>query len=220
MDYRLYFTYLSKITGSNFSIPLSKAKIKIQKRFQLTEEEVTNIISHFSRQNIIKIYDHNISINFLANPTRKRIFALIEEYPGIYINKIKKILRLNSNQVLWHLGFMESKNIIECQQFGSIRAYGPFNVAKSDLLLGYLLLKNSIRSLMKVLLQNPFGITEMEIAVARNQARSSINYTLRKLRGFNVVVVQKLQDGNSFRINPIYSQTIQDKIILIKRLSN
>ena len=82
--------------------------IKIQKKFNISYHESTKILSEFEENKLIIIENHIVRVNILIDSTRRKIYNLIREYPGIFVNQIRKsfgsILGLGLLSIIIYIG--------------------------------------------------------------------------------------------------------------------
>ncbi|WP_457918076.1 hypothetical protein [Candidatus Lokiarchaeum ossiferum] len=191
-EYSQIFDYICKLCPqrSQKSIYYNQLKSRLRKRFKLNESSVKQVINHFVSLNaLIVAFDDSISINILSNSTRKDIYDLIQRYPGVYSNVFKKSLGLGSRQVLWHIAFLLEFNIIKFESFGKIKAYGIITVEPKAILLGFIVLKDSLRTLLIHLMSDPAGFELIELVHIISKPKNSVLYTLKKLKELNVLSI-------------------------------
>ena len=134
--------------------------------------------------------DHNnhISINILANQTRKEIYQAIKKYPGITINRLKILLNIGSHQILYHLGALLEFNQIKFIKFNRIKAFGLNSVSQDEIIIGFYLIRDNIR---EIILQIIYS-TEMCTLSSLNNildeiSHSSLSYCLNNLLKVNLL---------------------------------
>ncbi len=194
--YGLYFDYICKLCPQRTQkhIYSDQLKSRLRKKFRIDNLTVKAIITYFVDKNaLIVAYDDSVSINLLSNTTRKKIHDLIEEYPGVYSNIFITYLGLGSRQVLWHISFLLEFDVIEYLSFGKIKAYGLMDIDKKLIMIGYVILKNSLRELLKCLLDHPNGSYLGEISGLLGKPKNSTLYTLNKLKQLKILTL--LQDN-------------------------
>lgn len=191
-NYGRYFDYICKLCPQRTQkhIYSDQLKSRLRKKFRIDNLTVNAIITFFVNKNaLIVAYDDAVSINILSNTTRKKIHDLIEEYPGVYSNIFIKYLGLGSRQVLWHISFLLEFDVIEYLSFGKIKAYGLREIDKKLIMIGYVILKNSLRELLKCLLDHPNGAYLVEISELLEKPKNSTLYTLNKLKQMKILTL-------------------------------
>ncbi len=192
IKYARYFDYICKLCPQRTQkhIYSDQLKSRLRKKFRIDNLTVKAIITYFVDKNaLIVAFDDSVSINLLSNTTRKKIHDLIEEYPGVYSNIFITYLGLGSRQVLWHISFLLEFNIIEYLSFGKIKAYGLKDIDKRLILIGYVILKNSLREMLKFLLDHPNGSYLGDISELLGRPKNSTLYTLNKLKQLNILIM-------------------------------
>lgn len=186
-----YFEFIRKICPyrSEESISFGVFKRKFKERFNISIEKVKSIIKPFIEDEILQIgYNDGVQLNLLANKTRNDIFSLILKYPGIYINLIRTFLKLGPHQTIWHLKFLLEFDYINEYKITNVKAYSEPSVHFYQVLLGFIICKNSIRQLLKVIYNHPEGIPISQIQDLLNKPRSSLFYMLKSLIKLNVII--------------------------------
>lgn len=185
-----YFEFIRKICPlrTENTTTIDSLVSKFKNRFSLNVEETKKILRKFIDEEILQIgYDDGVQLNVLANQTRFDIYTLIQEYPGIYISMIRSYLELGTNQTLWHLKFLLEFDYISEKSFGKIKAYAEPNIPFNRILLGFLIFKNTMRQFLSILYKYPQGVSIAELQDLTSKPRSSLNYTLGKLKKMEVV---------------------------------
>ena len=208
IKYARYFDYICKLCPQRTQkhIYSDQLKSRLRKKFRIDDLTVKAIITFFVNKNaLIVAFDDSVSINLLSNTTRKKIHDLIEEYPGVYSNIFITYLRLGSRQVLWHISFLLEFNIIEYMSFGKIKAYGLKEIDKNIIMIGYVILKDSLRELLKFLLDHPNGAHLREISELLEKPKNSILYTLNKLKRLNILILS-LDNKKKYSVDMKFKQ--------------
>ena len=76
------------------------------KRTGVRRATLENLIDRLIQENVIVPGTRIIRRIILSNETRKDIYQIIKQYPGVNVNSIKTKLELGSNSVLWHLSVL------------------------------------------------------------------------------------------------------------------
>ncbi|MCK4797057.1 MAG: winged helix-turn-helix transcriptional regulator [Spirochaetes bacterium] len=164
---------------------------KLRKQFKLNEAAVKKILKEFIDRNMIIVgVEDKMSLNILANKVRNQIYQLIEKYPGIYSNFLKKHLSLGSRQLLWHLAFLLEFNEIYSCSFGKIHAFGVADIQKINILIGFVMLKSNLRDILKLLVIRDEGLNQYELLKRLNIPKSTVNYALKKLIKRRIIEVK------------------------------
>lgn len=209
-----YFQFIRKICPyrTDTIITLDRLLYKFKTHFNLPLEDAKQVLRIFIDQDLLQIgYNDEVNLNILANHTRKEIYSIIQEFPGIYISMIRNELELGSHQTLWHLGFLLEFNYITETKFGKIKAYSEPDIYRGRVLIGFILFKNSIRNLLETIAEFPKGISIEKLQSLSNRPRSSLHYTLKKL--LKLKVIEKTGEIKNlyklkFELSPIFQEII------------
>ncbi|MCP4764484.1 MAG: hypothetical protein GY870_22100 [archaeon] len=196
-----YFQYVRKVCNRKKPLDCPQLISKTKRRFDLDLDTTKKILKGFLDSNLILVRNKQVSIDTLANTTRRRILSQVVSYPGSYINFLKKQLDIGSNQLVWHLSVLCEFKFIKMVEVGRLKAFGSIDTPEIDIILGCLMLKNSIRKLFAVLLENPEGKTQVELSEIMSMPRSTMTYWLKNLIKMNIVRIIKNKRPQKYCLN-------------------
>ena len=187
-----YFKFLQKIcpvqVDTRNVLDIDSAISKFQKKFKISRPKAQQVIKDFIDEDFLSVgYDNQLQMNLLANPIRNKIYKLIQQYPGIYLSIIRAHLAIGSNQTVWHLNFLVKFEYVDVTSFGKIKAFSIFNSNQKYVLIGFLVLKKTLRDLLTILHKDHNGFTLQELMEKNKKSRSSLVYTLKKLEYLGVI---------------------------------
>ncbi len=189
-DYSQYFEYIYRLCPqrSQKQIYYNQLLSSLRKKFHLDEESIKKILTFFIDNNaLIVAFDDSVNINILTNTIRKKIYELIQKYPGIYSKIVMEYLSLGTRQTLWHITFLLEFNLIHYIRFNKIKAYSLKEVDLKRITIGYVILKDSLRNLLTHLLLHPNGQKLNDIANSLSKPVNSIFYSIRKLKKIGIL---------------------------------
>ncbi len=209
-DNQIYevFNYVRRVSNRKKPIFYDQLINKIIKRFNFNRTKTISILESFIQNQLIFIKENKISLNVIANPIRKRIITLIQLYPAINFNILKNLLQIGSNQLLWHISVLIKFHYIESHQFGKITVYSLPKVPKNEVVLSFLILKKSMRNILRFLTNKTKGTTIVELAEALHQPRSNIIYSLNKFQEMNLINKNDQKSPYIYELNIIFFDII------------
>ena len=210
LDNQIYevFRYVRRVSNRKKPIFYDQLINKIIKRFNFNRTKTISILESFIQNQLIYLSEDKIFLNVLANPIRKRILFLIQLYPAVNFNTIKNLLQIGSNQVLWHVSTLEKFHYIESHQFGKITLYSLPKVPKNEVILSFLILKKSMRNLLKFLTDSPNGTTILKMVEELCQPRSNIIYSLNKFQEMNIILKNEQKSPYIYELNSFFLDTV------------
>lgn len=211
------FHYVRRVSNRKKPIFYDQLINKIIKRFNFDRTKTILILESFIQNQLIYLNEDKIFLNILANPIRKRILLLIQLYPAVNFNTIKNLLQIGSNQILWHVSILEKFHYIKLHQFGKITVYSLPKVPKNEVILSFLILKKSMRNLLKFLTDSPNGTTILKMVEELCQPRSNIIYSLNKFQEMNIIIKNKQKSPYIYELNSIFLGTILE---ILKKYQN
>ena len=120
-------------------------------------------------------------------------------------------MRMRTDQTLWHLGFLLEFNYISETKYGKIKAYSDLVHQANEVLAGFLILKRTLRELLACMKNFPYGIEIKELEKEMAKSRSTLYYTLNKLKERDVILKSK-DSSTSFKINLQFLPLIEESI--------
>lgn len=194
------------------AISLSKLTTKIKRKFQLTESETKKLIRQYVDQGILVIgYNDSVNVDVLANNTRKKIYTLIQQYPGLYSFKIQSFLELGANQTLWHLSFLVELEYIQKFKFGKVYIFADYTCPYEKTVLGFILLKDGLHQIIKILIKLENGAKIDVFEEKLDYSKSNLYVLLRKLTSLKIVK-KSLTVRGYYLINSDKKQSIKELI--------
>lgn len=131
--------------------------------------------------------------NVLNNYHRARIFATIEQKPGIHFNELTKMLELSNGQTHWHLTCLRNFDMIKTIKEKNFKTFYPnygmlFETIDSSQLVT---LKNKTRNaIFQEISKNP-SLTQKHLQEILQISQSTITYHLIILEQENLITVQR-----------------------------
>ncbi len=210
-----YFLYIRRLcpqrTTSRINYPTLVSKMR--KKFNIDEKAVKKILKKFVDDKILLVgYDDEVRVNILANENRKKILNLIIQYPGVYINFIKLKLNQNPRQLLWHLAFLVKFDYIIEHSIGKFKPYGESTIDLKCILIGFVILKDSMREIVKILFNSIDGLDSIELSETLGIPKATSVYTLKKLEKLKIVVSNKSGRRLVYFIEHTYNELIKNAL--------
>jgi len=213
-----YLFYVKRCCTKRNLVEYRKLITKIQKKFGISYEEAKKIIDKLEKNNSITINNNLVKINILVDPTRNKIYNLIIQYPGIFVNYIRKILNIGSKITLYHLAELLNKKKIITHAIGNLKLFSDIDVSIKDTVIGSLILRNNNKKIIQILLNKNIEMSELEIVNESGLARSTIFYALKKLIEINLLKKKQIKNITAYYINPKYKQQVFLAINTINRI--
>lgn len=119
--------------------------------------------------------------DYLALETRKKIYDLIANSPGLHKRQIARQLNMSLSTIDYHLHYMEKRAIITSKQDGKYKRYFiAEKVSPVDKRILSILRQETPRKIVIFLIENPRAIHK-EICQHIKKAPSTISFHLKKL---------------------------------------
>ncbi len=211
-DHRKSLKTIQKIIPLEGSVYKNKLQEKLRKILHITREEAQFILEYYLKEQIL-IEDHqnDISINILANITRRQIYTFIRNNPGITINKLKTELEIGSHQLLYHLGALLEFKKIKYLQFNKIKAFGISETTREYIIIGFYFLRRNIQDIIKFLIQSEKDHTLAELdEVLEDIPISTLRYCLNNLIRVNLIQVELINEKKIYGMEKLHQEIAQD----------
>ena len=160
--------------------------------------------------------------DYLALESRKKIYALIANSPGLHKREIARELSMSLSTIDYHLHYMEKKAIVSAKHDGKYKRYFVSEkTSPEDKRIMPLLRQETPRRIIMFVLQNPKAIHK-EICKNINKAPSTISFHIKKLIESGIVEEISLGKEKAYVVkNPekvvdlitMYKSTFLDKAV-------
>ncbi|MCD6572706.1 MAG: winged helix-turn-helix transcriptional regulator [Thermoplasmata archaeon] len=119
--------------------------------------------------------------DLLALETRRKIYTLIEEKPGLHKREIARTMGMSLSTIDYHLHYMEKKGLVEARTDGKYKRYFVKEKGgKEDRRIFSMLRQEVPRRILLFLLAHPRAIHK-EICEHIGKAPSTISFHMKKL---------------------------------------
>lgn len=141
--------------------------------------------------------------NILEVPLRKEIYQHIQRNPGININEIKRAFNIGSNQVLWHLKFLDKFQFIRCMKIQNQTAFFKFELDISNDKIYFYLRKKNVKKIIKLLENEREALSSTKISEKLKIHYNTTKKYLVILSNLNLILIIKKDDNdyNYFSLN-------------------
>jgi predicted transcriptional regulator len=133
--------------------------------------------------------------------TKKRIYSLIADHPGLHLRKIAELLKLNVPLALYHLRYLEKHDLITLiKEGGYTRCYLKGTISTKERKLFSILRQEIPLGIVLYLLNNPQS-KHREILDHFKIAKSTLTYHLKKLIKHGIISIQTENEAGYAVIN-------------------
>ncbi len=157
-------------------------------KFNIDLSSTEEILDKFINKKFINVSDNQVKLNFLANSTRRQIINIIKLYPGIHISLMKRHLHLGSYQLFFHLSLLEEFHLINSHKIGNVKIFGLSSSPLPQMILGFLICKDTVRTLFKNLIQYSHGDTMKNICKFTQIPITTLIHWIKKLIKMNLIL--------------------------------
>jgi len=136
-----------------------------------------------------------IKRNILELETRRRIYNLILEYPGLHIREISRRIDIPFSTLKYHLNYLEKRELIRAKSEGVYSRYYVTNEIgrKEKKILG--LLRQDIPRSIILLLLAYVECSQKEISENLEKHPATITYHLKKLQDMGIIGRVSVNNG-------------------------
>jgi predicted transcriptional regulator len=123
--------------------------------------------------------------------TQKRVYMLISKEPGLHISKIAQVLEVSEPLVLYHIHYLEKRELISVEKEGGFsRCYPKGIIGVEDKKKFSILRQYLPAQIVLFLLKNP-SAKHKEIHEHFDIAKSTLSYHLQKLLRREIISVHE-----------------------------
>jgi len=132
--------------------------------------------------------------------TRRKIYDLIKENPGIHLSKISQILKMRTSLVEYHLIFLEKHEIIKSDiETGYKRYYLKGQIGVKDKKYLFILRQKTVLKIILFLLKNEISPHKILLENVDVSA-STLSYHLNKLVKKDIVELSRIGENKGYII--------------------
>ena len=175
---------------------------RLRNNSNINRTKIENILKHLIRKKYIIPGTKLTKDDILEVPLRAEIFKYIINNPGTNINEIMNNLNIGSNQILWHLKFLEKFQFIRFIKVGNQKVSFNFEMDKKyDIMYFYLRNKN-IRKIIKLLENEKKGLNSTKISKILNMHYYTTMKYLEILNNLKLIsMVGEINDNIFYHLN-------------------
>jgi len=130
--------------------------------------------------------------------TRKQIFNLIKENPGLNVTKIAELLKIETSLTIYHLRYLLRHDLISIEkEKGYTRCYTKGEIGIEDKKILSILRQEIPLKIVIFLLKNPYS-KHKEILKNLDIAPSTLSYHLKKLIKKGIVSLQLINESEGY----------------------
>jgi predicted transcriptional regulator len=192
--------YLTKKTFFSIREIISFINNRVRYNPNINENRIELILKDLIKRRIILPGTKLMKNNIIEHPKRNEIFNYIKKKPS-NINKIMKVLKIGSNQALWHLSCLEKFQFIRSRQ---INNHKIFFTIDSDPKLDpfyYYLEKNIVRTIIDFMKMDDKPLKITEIATNLKKNHSTIKKYIDILIELKLIKIEKEKNRNLYKLD-------------------
>ena len=132
--------------------------------------------------------------------TRRKIYDLINQNPGIHLSKISQMLKMRTSLVEYHLLFLEKHEIISIdKETGYKRYYLKGKIGIKDKRYLFILRQKTVLGIILLLLKNDVSPHKV-ILENVNVSPSTLSYHLNKLIKKDIIELNRYGENKGYKI--------------------
>ena len=132
--------------------------------------------------------------------TRRKIYDLINQNPGIHLSKISQILKMRTSLVEYHLIFLDKQDIIKSnKETGYKRYYIKGQIGVKDKKYLFILRQKTVLKIILFLLKNDVSPHKIILENVDISA-STLSYHLNKLLKKDIVELKRFGENKGYNI--------------------
>ena len=132
--------------------------------------------------------------------TRRKIYDLINQNPGIHLSKISQILKMRTSLVEYHLNYLEKHGIVTAdKETGYSRYFIKGKIGIEDKKYLFILRQKTVLEIILFLLKNDFSPHKKILENVKVSA-STLSYHLNKLLKKGIVKLNRYGDNKGYYI--------------------
>ena len=138
--------------------------------------------------------------NIIEHPKRNEIFNYIKKNPS-NINEIMKVLKIGSNQALWHLSCLEKFQFVRSKQINNHRIFFKFDSNPKLDPFYYYLKKNIVQNIIEFMQIENKALKITEIANGLKKNHTTIKKYINILTNLRLINIEKEKNRNIYTLD-------------------
>lgn len=153
--------------------------------------------------------------------TRKKIYALINDRPGIYIRELERETGFTMGQLTYHLSLLVKANLIKEEFDGRFKRFYPLGLSNYDRKILSLLRKPVLRKIIVLILENR-SITNKKLSENMSLSSATISWYINNLKDAQLLnnetrgneIIYSLKDEPEIiKVLIAYKESFLDKLV-------
>ncbi len=199
--FNLIQEFLNQNRVFNRESVVSYIKSRSRTNGNLNYNGIKSVIASLVKKNIIIEGSKFTRKTVLLNSNREIIYNMIREYPGIYMNKLSKILKLSPFVVNWHLSILMKFNLIRKQNLNNNISYFTSSLNKQNDMVFQIISREKCVKIIRFLNKNKRGYTKNQIAKLLHMHYNTIIKYLNEIDKFNLLIIKKCENKEYLFLN-------------------
>ncbi|MFX0028205.1 MAG: hypothetical protein ACFE8B_03280 [Candidatus Hermodarchaeota archaeon] len=203
--------YLTKKTFFSINDIIEFVNNRVRLNPDINRNKIELIIKSLIKKRVIIPGTRLMKNNIIENPIRNEIFNYINKKPS-NINEIMKILKIGSNQALWHLSCLEKFRFVRSKKLNNHRIFFTFESNPKLDKFHYYLNKDLIQNIINFMKEEKkvFKITEIANGLKKNH--STIKKYLDILTELKIVKIEKINGRNGFKLDLMHYSKVKKSV--------
>lgn len=143
--------------------------------------------------------------NVLENETRREIFELLEDKPGLHLRAIADELELSTTNVLWHLRKLEDADLVRGKKLEGYKVFYPIeggSEGKREAMASAVLRNDNAQAIIEYVSTEP-GAHQRQIARALDVNHGTVRWHLRKMLKTDLLMEIKRENSNQYYLTDL-----------------
>ncbi|MBY8990798.1 MAG: HTH domain-containing protein [Candidatus Lokiarchaeota archaeon] len=192
--------YLTKKTFFSINDIIEFVSNRVRLNPNINRNKIELIIKSLIKKRVIIPGTRLMKNNIIENPTRNEIFNYINRKPS-NINEIMRVLKIGSNQALWHLSCLEKFQFVRSEKLNNHRIFFKFDSNPKFDKFHYYLNKDLVQTIITFMKEENKAFKITEIADGLKKNHSTVKKYLDILKNLKLIKIEKVNGRNGFKLD-------------------
>ncbi|MFX0001324.1 MAG: hypothetical protein ACFE9Q_14895 [Candidatus Hodarchaeota archaeon] len=197
---KLVREYLTKKTFFSIKEIISYISNRVRYNPNINENRIELILKDFIKRRVIIPGTKLMKNNIIEHPKRNEIFNFIKKNPS-NINKIMKVLKIGSNQALWHLSCLEKFQFVRSKQINNHRYFFKFDSDPTLDPFHYYLKKKIVQNIIEFMKIENKALKITEIANGLKKNHTTIKKYIDILADLKLIKIEKEKNRHIYKLD-------------------
>jgi len=208
--YNLIKKYMKKQPFFSIEEIIEYSNQRLKSNPNINKIKIEKILKSLIKKKIIILGTKLVKENILDNQIRENIYNYIESNAGTNVNEIMRSQNIGSNQVIWHLNFLEQFQFVRPSKIGNQKAYFKFDIDSHYDEIQFYLRNDKVKKIINLMEKSESSLSPTKISKTLKMNYNTAKKYLEILGELNLLKIFSDDKTKSYSFNhENYNETLE-----------